>query len=103
MNQWLRARVRWLATGIGLPFLAAGCLYTIHSTSGGRKEARRECLASARNSGFTVLDLSAAKWLGAGQHEVLLTVERDGVRQPTLRCVYDQRERTADLQIPAVR
>ena len=103
VNQWHGARARWLATGIVLPFLAAGCLYTVRSTSGGRKEARRECLASARGSGYTVLDLSAAKWLGAGKHEVLLTVERGGVSQPTLRCVYDQRDRLVDLQIPTVR
>jgi hypothetical protein len=60
-------------------------------------------VAAARGSGFTVLDLSAAKWLGAGKHEVLLTVERSGVPQPTLRCVYDQRDHVTDLQTPPVR
>jgi hypothetical protein len=95
--------VRLLATGIFLPWLVAGCLYTIRSTSGGRKEARRECVASARGSGLTVLDLSSARWLGAGQHEVMLTVERGGVPQPPLRCVYDQRERVADLKPVPVR
>jgi len=103
VNPWYRERARWLATGIVVPFLAAGCLYTIRSTSGGRKEARRECVASARNNGYSVLNLSEAKWLGAAKHEVMLTVEKAGSPQQTLRCVYDQRDHVTDLQTPEVR
>jgi len=67
------------------------------------KEARRECVASARNNGYSVLNLSEAKWLGAAKHEVMLTVEKAGSPQQTLRCVYDQRDHVTDLQTPEVR
>ena len=81
-------------------FVAAvltGCISSIRSTSGGRKEARRECLRVARGISWDVLDISEAKFLGSAHYEVLLTVERDGVPRQQLRCAYDYREGTTDL------
>jgi hypothetical protein len=75
----------------------SGCANTFRSTDGARRESRRECLAFTRSLGWTVTDIGSARWLGGGQHEVQLTVEKPGTPSRVLRCVYDGRTRFADF------
>ena len=89
--------MRSIAMTLVASLVLEGCFYAVHSTASGRREARRECLGSARARGWTVDDISEARWLGAARHEVLMTIERGGAPAERMRCVYDQREHLVDL------
>ncbi len=77
---------------------AAACLSSIRSTEGGRREARRECLAAARNAGWRVIDISDAQFKGSARYDVSLVVETDSVRRQPLACAYDSRHRISELR-----
>ena len=82
-----------------LPLLGvAACLSAIRSTEGGRKEARRECLAAARNAGWRVLNISNAQFKGSGVYEVEMLVEKDSISQRPLGCSYEYRTSTSTLR-----
>ena len=89
-----------IARSLGVLFVVttAGCLGGLRSTTGGRRESRRECLAAARNAGWRVVDIGAADFKGAARYEVTLVVERDSVPRQSLRCAYDFRLGLADLK-----
>ena len=89
-----------IARSLGVLFVvaAAGCLGGIRSTSGGRRESRRECLAAARNAGWRVVNIGDAEFKGAARYEVTLVVERDSVPRQSLRCAYDSRLGLSDLK-----
>jgi hypothetical protein len=78
--------------------LVAGCLSAMRSTSSGRREARRACLAAARTAGWRVIDISDALFKGAARYGVTLVVERDSIPRRPLQCAFDSRLSTADLQ-----
>jgi hypothetical protein len=90
------ATVRLLAA-LAAAAACGGCITAFFSTSGGRREARRECLQSARGASWTVIDISEAEFLGSARYEVVLTVEREGVPRQPLRCTYDTRDRVVQL------
>ncbi len=82
---------------VALLVLTGGCITYVKSTSGGRREARRECLADARAGGLTVLQIGEAEFKGAGRYEVALTVEKEGTPAHPVSCVYDFREGKTDF------
>ncbi|MFN8573520.1 MAG: hypothetical protein U0132_15810 [Gemmatimonadaceae bacterium] len=95
-------RTSWPWFSAALLMLTSGCLTYVKSTSGGRKEARRECLADARAAGLTVLQIGEAVFQGAGRYEVPLTVEKEGTPAHAVACVYDFREAKTDFHnVPA--
>lgn len=84
------------AAGVFL-LLTAGCITSMRSTAGGRREARRECLAAARNGGWRVIDIGEAIFKGAANYQVSLIVEKDSIPRQTLSCAYDTRQGTIIL------
>ncbi|MFN8582117.1 MAG: hypothetical protein U0163_14230 [Gemmatimonadaceae bacterium] len=81
-----------------LLLLTMGCISYVKSTSGGRKEARRECLAAARAKGWNVLNISDAVFRGAAHYEVQLATGQPGSTAVNIICSYDFREHTVDLR-----
>ena len=84
--------------GVASLLTVSGCLSSVHSTQGGRREARRECLAAARNIGWRVLDIGDAVFKGAARYEVNLVVEKDSVPRESLNCAYDSRAGLSELR-----
>lgn len=74
------------------------CLSYITSTGSARREARRECLAAAREQGWTVLQISDATFRGAAVYDVTMTVERSGAPAQSLACSYNIRDRLSELR-----
>jgi hypothetical protein len=86
--------------GVVLLFATIGCLTGMRSTSGGRRESRRECLHAARDAGWRVIDIGDAEFKGAARYEVTLVVEKDSVPRQSLRCAYDSRFGRSELARP---
>lgn len=77
---------------------SVACVSALRSTEGGRREARRQCLAAARAAGWKVMDIGPAQFKGSARYEVSLVVEMDTVPRQTLTCAYDLRTSVSDLR-----
>lgn len=92
--------IRWVRAACALAVLAsAGCYSYVFATNGGRREARRECLAAVRAKGQNVVQIGDADWRGSGKYEVLLTVATDSTSRTTLKCNYDFRNRATEITV----
>jgi hypothetical protein len=62
-----------------------------------RQEARRGCMELARDRGYRDLDVEAIEREGRDEWRVVMRGKRDGGRELTVRCLYDDRSNRGRL------
>ena len=62
-----------------------------------RQEARRGCMELARDRGYRDLDVEAVEREGRDEWRVVMRGRRDGGRELTVRCMYDDRSNRGRL------
>jgi hypothetical protein len=62
-----------------------------------RQEARRGCMELARDRGYRDLDVESIEREGRDEWRVVMRGRRDGGRELTVRCLYDDRSNRGRL------